>query len=186
MNAPASETTELLKAWRGGDQSALERIMPLVYSELHRIAHRLLSDERHVTLLQTTGLVHEAYLRVAGGMPPDWEGRSHLMAIFARTMRNVLVDYARKRQAAKRGGDVQPVTFDEGLEVADARNANLLDIDDALRNLAEIEPVRAQAIELHYFGGLTLMECAEALGCSQKTVQRHLAAAEAWLYDQLS
>ena len=159
--------------------------MPMVYGELHRMAHRVLRDERHVTLLQTTGLVHEAYLRIASGMPPDWEGRSHLMAIFARTMRKVLVDYARRRNAAKRGSDARPVTLREDLEVATGRT-DLLDIDEALRRLEATDAVRGQVVEMHYFGGLTLAECAQALACSQKTVQRHLAAAEAWLYEQLS
>lgn len=179
------DTTEILRAWRNGDTDAAERVLPLVYQELHRMAHRLLNNEHHVTMLQTTGLVHEAYLRIAGGMPQDWEGRSHLMAVFARTMRNVLVDYARQRAAAKRGADPAPVPFHEELMVVDGPGAGVLEVDEALRRLEQADPARARVVELHYFGGLTLAECATALDCSQRTVQRHLAAAEAWLYTQL-
>jgi RNA polymerase sigma factor (TIGR02999 family) len=183
---PPNETGEvsrLLDAWRGGEDSALERLMPLVYDELHALAHRQLRGEREGHTLQTTALLHEAYLRLMGTDVP-WEGRVHFFAVAARAMRRVLVDHARGLGREKRGGGAAAVTLDENLS-SGAPGADLLDLDEALERLAALDDRKARAIELHYFGGLEYSEIGQALGISEATVHRDLRMARAWLQREL-
>lgn len=177
--------TQLLLAWRGGDAQALEELMPLVYEELRRLAARHMRAERHGHTLQTTGLVHEAYLRLAN-MDVDWEGRVHFMALAATMMRRILVDHARGRGREKRGGGVVPVPLDEALHVSNEPLGDVVELDAALERLAAFDPRKARVIELHYFGGLTYDETAKALGISPATVDRDLRMGRAWLYRELN
>lgn len=173
------DVSGLLKAWRDGEDAALDRLMPLVYDELHALAHRHLQGERDGHTLQTTALLHEAYLRLMGADVP-WEGRVHFFAVAARAMRRVLVDHARGVKREKRGGGAAPVTLDENVS-SGAPGADLLELNDALERLAEIDERKARAIELHYFAGLDYEEIAHALGISPATVHRDLRMARAWL-----
>ena len=177
------EVSRLLDAWRGGEDSALERLMPLVYDELHALAHRQLRSEREGHTLQTTALLHEAYLRLMGADVP-WEGRVHFFAVAARAMRRVLVDHARGLHREKRGAGAMPVTLDENL-ASRGRGSDLLDLDEALERLAARDERKARAIELHYFGGLEYSEIGQALGISEATVHRDLRMARAWLQREL-
>ena len=175
-----AEITQLLHQWQDGHDDALERLLPLVYSQLRMMAHARLRHERAEHTLNTTALVHEAYLKLVDVDQVNWQDRAHFMAMTSRLMRRILVDYARKRQAHKRGGDFQRVEMDEAL-LRDDQVDTLLDLDDALSQLAKLSERQAQAVELHYFGGLTAEESAAALGVSRATVERDLRAARAWL-----
>ena len=159
--------------------------MPLVYDELRRLAHHYLSRERADHTLQSTALVHEAYLRLTGNAPPNWQGRAHFFGIAARVMRQILVEYARGRDTAKRGGDVYKLT----VEAADERPVNaevdLVALDDALNGLAKIDPQQSQVVELRFFAGLSIEHTAEALGVSVSTVKRDWNTARVWLYREL-
>jgi RNA polymerase sigma factor (TIGR02999 family) len=179
--------SRLLLAWKDGDEAALERLMPLVYAELHRIASRHLRDEHAPDVLQTTALVHEAYIRLVGS-DVSWEGRRHFFAIASRTMRRVLVDQARARQRSKRGGGVVAVTLRDDLHVdpESEKGLDVLAIDEALERLAEFDERKARIIELHYFGGLTYEDVAKVLEISPATVHRELRTARSWLYSQLN
>lgn len=174
----------LLRDWRNGDHGALDELMPRVYAELHRLAVGYMRGERAGHTLRATDLVGEAYLRLADAGPSDWNDRVHFFAIAARTMRQILVDHARKRDAAKRGGGNRPVTFDEGL-VAGDRPTELIALDDALEALAKFDERKARVLELHYFGGLKQDEVAEAIGVHVNTVARDLRLAEAWIHQHL-
>lgn len=174
----------LLRDWRGGNRDALDELMPLIYAELHRIAAGYMRGERQGHSLRATDLVGEAYLRLADAGQTDWNDRVHFFAIAARTMRQILVDHARKRDAAKRGGGQRAVTFDEAL-VAGDRPDELIALDAALEELAKIDERKARVIELHYFGGLTQDEVAEAVGVHVNTVARDLRLAEAWIHQHL-
>lgn len=176
--------TILLRDWRNGDRDALDELMPLVYTELHRIAAGYMRGERRGHTLRATDLVGEAYLRLADAGHTELNDRVHFFAIAARTMRQILVDHARKRDAAKRGGGERPVTFDEGL-VAGERPEELLALDAAIDALAKFDERKARVIELHYFGGLKQDEVAEALGVHVNTVARDLRLAEAWIHQHL-
>jgi RNA polymerase sigma factor (TIGR02999 family) len=178
------EVSRLLDAWRGGEESALERLMPLVYDELHALAHRHLRGERDGHTLQTTALLHEAYLKLMGADVP-WEGRVHFFAVAARAMRRVLVDHARGVRREKRGGGAVAITLDENIS-SDEAGADLLDLDDAIERLGALDERKARAIEMHYFGGLEYAEIGEALGISEATVHRDLRMARAWLQRELS
>ena len=181
-----TEVTTLLQAWQGGDGTALERLLPLLYGQLHGIARRQLQGERPDHTLQPTALVHEAYLRLVGVDAP-FEHRVHFLAVAARTMRHILVDHARARLRIKRGGGAVQVTLQEGMDaVAASPVADLVALDDALTRLSILHERKARVVELHYFGGLTHLEVAQALDVSPGTVDRDLRTARAWLSRELT
>ena len=187
MPAPSpAEVTRLLVAWRGGDAGALDRLLPLVYAELRRVAHRYMRDERPNHPLQTTALVHEAYLRLIDVTRVDWQSRNHFFAVSARLMRRILVEAARRRNADKRGGDASHVALDEAFVPAADRGADLLALDEALEHLAALAPRKARVVELRYFAGLSVKETADVLGVSVETVMRDWRMAKLWLQRDLS
>ena len=172
----------LLRAHRGGDREALDRLMPLVYQDLHRMARRQLAgDGGRGRTLDTTGLVHEAYVRLAESTRAAWEDRGHFFAVSARAMRQIVVDYARERGAAKRGGGIRPETLDDESAAVESRAAEILAVDEALAGLGGLDPVLPRLVECRFFAGLTEEETAEALGLPLRTVQRDWARARAWL-----
>jgi len=177
--------TELLDDWQQGDRSALERLTPLIYDELRRIAHRYVRRERNGNTLQTTALVNEAYLRLAGQEKTEWQNRAHFFAVTAQVMRHILTDHARRRRYAKHGGEVQQVSLEEASAMTYQRAAELVALDEALDGLAKIDPRKSRVVELRYFGGLSLEETADVLGISLMTVRRDWRAAKAWLYKKL-
>ncbi len=181
----ADALAETLKGVAAGDSDALERLLPVLYQELRRLAAGFLRGERAGHTLQPTALAHEAYLRLAGRQIA-WQGRHHFMAVAARAMRSVLVDHARRRNAAKRGGGEAAVTLDTGMLAADARPVAFDDLDDALTDLARLSERQARVVELRYFGGLSVEEAAEVLGVAPATVKRDWATARAWLYRELT
>jgi RNA polymerase sigma factor (TIGR02999 family) len=183
--AEPTEVTRLLLAWRDGDASALDRLIPLVYDQLHALAQRHLRGERADHTLQTTALIHEAYLRLVG-TDVAWKGRAHFLAVAAQTMRRILVDHARARGRDKRGGGAVRVGLDDMQLASPQAGAQLVALDDALERLDGVDPRKVKVVELHYFGGLTYAETAEALGISAATVDRELRLAKAWLYRELS
>ena len=177
----ARSITRLLNDWANGESTALEELTPLVYGELHALARTYLSRRRHQTL-QPTELIDELYLRLIDrSLPPRWESRSHFFGIAARLMRRVLVDHARARRAAKRGGDAHPVTLEETIAWSPARAPDVLEVDEVLSRLSEFDERKAKVIELRYFGGMKREEIAAALGLTLSTVKRDLRLAEAWL-----
>jgi RNA polymerase sigma factor (TIGR02999 family) len=180
------DVTEILNKWRDGDREALEKLIPLVYDELRRQAARYLRRERPGHTLQTTALINEAYLRLVNQQNIQWENRSHFYAIAARLMRQILVDHARKRQAAKRGGSDIKVQFEEEMVISAGENVDLLALDEALTRLAEIDPQQSRIVELRYFSGLSVEETAELLSVSSRTVKRDWNVAKAWLRRQIS
>lgn len=182
---PKSSVTILLQAWRAGDEHALADLIPLVYDELRALASRSFRGERADHTLQPTALVHEVYLRLVSS-DVSWNDRAHFFAIAARTMRRVLVDYARQQGAAKRGGGWLRTTLDEGLDLGEAPPAEFLDLDRGLDRLAEQDPRAARAAELHYFGGLRHEEAARVLDVSPATVDRDLRLARVWLRRELT
>ena len=183
---PASrEVTMLLQAWGGGDKTALDRLTPMVYRELRRIAGRMMAAERPNHTLQATALVNEAYVRMVDTRQVKWQDRAHFFALCARAMREILIDHARARGSAKRGGGEVAIQLDEALAADPSPEANLLELDAALKRLAEIDPRKSQVVELRFFGGLNLEETAEALNVSTKTVQRDWDMARGWLYREL-
>ncbi|MGE0813710.1 MAG: ECF-type sigma factor [Vicinamibacterales bacterium] len=179
----AAGASRLLRRAAGGDADAASRLMPLVYDELRRLAAGYLRRERRGQTLQPTALVHEAYVRLVRPSGQAWQGRTHFLAIAAVSMRQILVDRARRRHAAKRGGDAVRLTLDEAMLPADSRGAevDLLALDRALDALAALDPAQARIVELRYFGGLTVEETADAVGLSPATVKRHWALARAFL-----
>jgi RNA polymerase sigma-70 factor, ECF subfamily len=186
MSTPlAPEVSQLLVEWGQGDQAARDRLMPLVYDELHRLASRKLRRERPAHTLQTTALVHEAYLALVDQRHANWQNRAQFFAIAAQLMRRILVDYARSQQAAKRGGDYLKVSLDEAASLAEEKGADLLALDEALERLAELDPQQSRVVELRVFGGLSVEESAAALGISSRTVKREWSMARAWLQQQL-
>jgi RNA polymerase sigma factor (TIGR02999 family) len=184
--AQLSETTQLLRAWADGDPAALDRLTPRVYQELRRIAGHFMQNERPGHTLQTTALVHEAYLRLIDVTNVDWQHRAHFFAVSATMMRRILLDRARKRGAGKRGGKLPRVNLDEIPDVGSARARELIALDDALNALAEVDPRKARVIELRFFGGLGVEETAEVLKVSPDTVMRDWRLARAWLLVELS
>jgi RNA polymerase sigma factor (TIGR02999 family) len=190
MHRP-SDVTALLKAWRGGDQTALERLTPLVYDHLRRLGRQYLRKERAYARADATSLVHEAYVRLVDAQSVDWQDRAHFFAVSSTIMRRILVDAARVRASRKRGGGLQRVeetaawTLDSVAATGTDRAAEICALDDALESLAAREPRRAQVIELRYFGGLTVEETADALGVSAQTVLRDWKLARAWLAVEL-
>jgi RNA polymerase sigma factor (TIGR02999 family) len=179
---PPGEVTRLLEAAEAGDSSALDRLVPLIYEDLRRVAHRQLDREGGGHTLQTTALIHEAYLKLAGSGSVSASSRAHFLAIAARAMRQVLVDYARRRKAAKRGGGVISVTLGDEAQPADASAEDLLALDEALEQL---DPRQRQVIECRFFGGMEEKDIAAVLGVSERTVRRDWVKARAWLYQSL-
>jgi RNA polymerase sigma factor (TIGR02999 family) len=181
----SSAVTELLVAWGGGDDSALEQLMPLVHAELYRLARREMRGEREGHTLQTTALVNEAYLRLVKLTGVTWNDRVHFFAMSARLMRRILVDYARSRLYLKRGGGAARLAFDEGLTIGSQPGPDLVALDEALQALAVLDPRKSQVVELRFFGGLSVDETAATLKVSSGTVMRDWRLAKAWLLKQL-
>jgi len=194
MNSPpgAADITGLLKAWRRGDSAALDRLTPLVYEQLHRMARGYMRNERPGHTLQATALVNEAFLRLVDAQDLDWTDRAHFFAVCARVMRRILVDAARSRAAIKRGGQADraehstAINLDQLPDPASETSAQVCALDEALNRLAQIDPRRAHVIELRFFGGLTVEETARALEISPQTVMREWKLARAWLARELS
>jgi RNA polymerase sigma-70 factor, ECF subfamily len=184
--ATSGEVTRMLEQLRGGDPGAADRLLPLIYHELRQAAGRALRREQPGHTLQATELAHEAYLRLAGAAAGPWESRSHFLAVAARAMRQVLVDHARRRNAAKRGGGWERITLGSAAAASEVSPDELLALDDALERLGALEPRLRSVVEVRYFGGLTERETAEALGVTERTVQRDWARARAWLHKELA
>jgi RNA polymerase sigma factor (TIGR02999 family) len=191
MPPETAQVTLLLKAWSAGDPTALDRLAPLVYDELRRMAHRYMCNERGGNTLQTTALVNEAYLRLIDVHTVVWNGRAHFFAVSAQMMRRILVDAARARASAKRGGLMKradhytAINLDEIPDISSRRGAELIAIDDALQRLAEFDPRKARVIELRFFGGLSVEETAEVLKLSPQSIMRDWKLAKAWLTREL-
>lgn len=181
----SGEVTQLLSRWRGGDGEALEQLMPLVYREMRSIAARALNRERHDHTLQSTALVHEAYLRLVDCNQVDWRDRAHFLGIAAHIIRQILVDHARSRRSAKRGGGTVFLQLEENLAGQPKQGMNLVTLDDALSDLARIDPQQAKVVEMRFFAGLSIEETAEAMSISVSTVKRDWAVAKSWLFRQL-
>jgi RNA polymerase sigma-70 factor (ECF subfamily) len=177
--------TELLADWSNGDQEALNKLIPLVYDELHKLASRYLRRERSDHTLQTTALVHEAYLKLVDQKDADWQNRVQFFAVASQLIRRILVDYARRHRASKRGGSYYKVTLDEGLVSSGERNADLFALDEALDRLAAFDPQQSRVVELLIFAGLTVEEAAQALNISPRTVRREWSMAKAWLHKEI-
>ena len=187
MPGSDSDVTILLAQVREGNREAANRLLPLIYSELRRMAGGLMQGERPGHTLQATALVHEAYLRMIGSQPSDWQNRAHFFAIAAHTMRQVLLDYARRRHAEKRGGlGARKVDIDAGLLIAEDKLEDVLALDEALERLALLDPQQSRLIELRFFAGLNVEEAAEVMGVSPITVKREWRSAKAWLHSQMA
>lgn len=184
-SARSNNVTQLLLEWRGGSQQALDRLMPLVYDELRRLAQRYMRNERREHTLQATALVNEAYIRLVD-MKVSWQDRAHFFAVAARLMRRLLVDHARAQHRVKRESGGPKISLDDAAEVSARPASDLVALDEALTQLAEFDPRKTEIIELHFFGGLSNEEVAEALGISRATVQRELRLAKAWLNHELT
>jgi RNA polymerase sigma-70 factor, ECF subfamily len=180
------EATQLLRDWSAGDESALQKLIPLVYAELHRVARRHMAAERSGHTLQTTALINEVYLRLVDFRHLSWQSRAHFLAICAQLMRHILVDFARSRRYLKRGGDALHIPLDEALLVCSEPRADLLAVDDALKALAAIDKRKSRVVELRFFGGLSVEETAEASQVSADTVMRDWKLAKVWLLGRLS
>lgn len=181
-----SEVSLLLQEWRNGDRQALDTLLPLVYKELRRLARMQLQKERPDHTLQSAALVHEAYLRLIGLNAPQWESRTHFFAIAAQLMRQILVDYARRHGAVKRGGSVCKLSLEEAKVASRGKNVDVLALDDALNSLAKIDPRQSRVVELRFFAGLSLQEISDAMEIAPATVQRDWTAARAWLHREIS
>lgn len=179
------EVTQLLVAWNGGDQAALEQLVPLVHAELHRLARRYMGNERPGHQLQPTALVNEAYMRLIDWKNVEWKNRAHFFGVSAQLMRRILVDFARQRPRVA-GESAHQVSLGDALGLADGRGADLIALDDALRSLAEIDERKSKIVELRFFGGLSNEETSEVLGVAEITVIREWNKAKAWLYRELS
>ena len=180
-----NEVSRLLRAWSGGNQSALEGLVPLVYAELRRVAHRYMKRERTGHSLQTTALVNEAYMRLVDYTRMQWQDRAHFFAVSAQLMRRILVEHAR-RQNLKRGGGIQHVSLDETAAIGGDRGADLVALDDAMNALARVDPRKVQVVEMRFFGGLSVDETAEVLRISPATVRREWSSAKVWLYGSIT
>jgi RNA polymerase sigma factor (TIGR02999 family) len=182
---PPQQVTQLLIAWSNGDPAARDELMPLVYEELHRLAHRYMNRERPGHTLQTSALVNEAFMKLIDQKNVHWQNRAHFFGLAAQMMRRILVDYARSRQYAKRGGGAERVSFDDALVVSQERVDEVVALDDALKDLAEFDQRKSQIVELRFFGGLSIEETAELLKVSPGTVMRDWTLAKAWLRKQI-
>jgi RNA polymerase sigma factor (TIGR02999 family) len=180
------QVTQMLVDWGNGDKTALDRLMPLVYDELRRLARHYMRRERAGHTLQTTALVNEAYMRLVDQRDVRWQNRAHFFAIAAQLMRRILVDQARKRHNTKRGGDLRKVSLDEAALVAEERGADVIALDEALKELEAIDERKSKVVELRFFGGLNIEETAEVMAISPATVQREWSMAKAWLYREIS
>jgi len=178
--------TQLLVAWNQGDQNALDQLTPLVYQELHRLAHGYMAGERRGHVLQTTALVNEAFVRLIDWRQVEWQDRAHFYGVAAVLMRRILVHFAREQQAAKRGGQAIRVSLSDAAAISARQEPDLVALDDALTMLEKLDPRQARTVELRFFGGLSLEEAAEVLHVSVSTVRRDWRMAQAWLHQQLS
>ena len=187
MSEPSTnEVTQLLIEWSNGDKAALDKLMPLIQQELRRLAHHYMSHERPGHTLQTTALVNEAYLRLVNRKDVHWQNRTHFFAIAATLMRSILVDHARSHAYAKRGGGAHKTELDEAMVVSQERAAEVVALDDALKELASFDLKQSRIVELRFFGGLTIEETAEVLHLSPATIKREWSTAKAWLYHELA
>jgi RNA polymerase sigma-70 factor, ECF subfamily len=187
MSLPSThEVTQLLKTWTTGNERALEKLTPLVYEQLHRVAHRCMAGERSGHTLQTTALVNEVYLRLVDCGQINWQDRAHFLAVSAQLMRRILIDFARTRGYQKRGGGVTPLSLDEAPSVGKELDAKLVALDDALKALAAIDHRKSKVVELKFFGGLSVEETAEVLKVSAETVVRDWTLAKVWLLRELT
>jgi len=182
---PSSEVTQLLVRWRSGDREALDSLLPLVYDELRRIARHYLQRERLGHTLQSTALVNEAYMRMVAQDLPEWQNRAHFFAVAAQLMRQILVDHARSHRASKRGGNVYKVALDEAEGQPLPIDVDILALDEALKELAQMDQQQSRVVELRFFAGLSIEDTAEVLGISASTVKRDWVTARAWLYREL-
>jgi RNA polymerase sigma factor (TIGR02999 family) len=183
---PPQEVTQLLVDWGNGNQAALDRLMPVVYTEVRQLAHWYMRRERPGHTMQTTALIHEAYLRLVDQNQVRWQHQAHFFGIAARLMRQILIEHARSRTRAKRGGGVGTISLDEAAIVSQARATELLALDDALERLATIDPRKSQVVELRFFGGLSVEEAAQVLNIAPNTVLRDWRMAKAWLRREIS
>lgn len=181
----AEQITDMLIAWSDGDRAAADSVLPIVYDELHRIAHRYMSKEHPGHTLQTSGLVNEAYLKLVDQKRVHWQNRLHFFGLAAQMMRRILVDHARKLKYAKHGGGALQVSLDEAAGVSNERTAEVIALDDALSSLARLDPQQSRVVELRFFGGLTIPETAAALEISVDMVKREWSTAKAWLYREM-
>jgi len=180
-----TDLTQLLQDWSRGDADAFEKLVPIVYDELHGLARRFMRRERADHTLQTTALVNEAYLKLVGKSDIQWQNRAHFLAVAAQVMRRILVTHARKRGAGKRGGAGLRIVFDEAMVPVPEKGVDLVALDDALTRLTGIEPIQARLVELRFFGGLTIEEASAVLEVSPATAKRKWVAAKAWLFREL-
>lgn len=185
-NTQAHEVTELLIGWSNGDRAALDKLMPLIDDELRRLAHRYMRQERADHTLQTTALVNEAFVRLVNRKNLQWQNRAHFFGIAAQLMRTILVDHARSHASAKRGGGARKLELNEALVVSQQRASEVIALDEALKQLALIDPRQSRIVELRFFGGLTVEEAAEVLHVSPVTIKREWSTAKAWLYRELA
>lgn len=185
MTDGASGVTDLLAAVRAGDEAAVNKLVPAVYEELRRLAKRHMAGQRRGHTLQTADLVNEAYLKLVSLHETGWKDRIHFFAVASRAMRSVLVDYARRRGYAKRGGNPIRVSLSEANQISEGKSAEVIAVDEALTRLAALDPRKSQIVELRYFGGLGVEESAELMGVSSRTVKREWRWAKAWLYREL-
>jgi len=185
MDPSLPEVTQLLVAWGNGDQVARDQLMSVVYHELHRLAHHYMKRESPGHTLQTSALVNEAFMRLIDQKDVRWQNRAHFFGIAAQMMRRILVDYARSRNYAKRGGGARQISLDEGLTVSLERSAEVVQVHEALEQLAKFDPRKSQIVELRFFGGLSIEETAGVLGVSQGTVMRDWTLAKAWLRKEI-
>ncbi|HET9532346.1 MAG TPA: sigma-70 family RNA polymerase sigma factor [Blastocatellia bacterium] len=187
MSEPtAHEITQLLRAWGDGDQAALDKLAPLVYAELHRLARAYMRGERAGHVLQSTALINEAWVRLIDWKNVEWRNRVHFFGVAAQMMRRILVDFARERATNKRGGSARQIAFEEAVFVSSNRGAEIIALDEALNALAEFDPRKSRIVEMRFFGGLDVEETAAVLKISSRTVKREWNLARAWLYRELS
>jgi len=180
------DVTQLLESWSNGDRQSLEKLLPLVYDELHKLAQRYLRRERADHTLQSTALVHEAYLKMVDQKNVRWQNRAHFFGVAAQSIRHILVDHARSHRAAKRGAGAPMLSLDEAIATPEKREVDLLALDQALEGLAALDPQQGRIVELRFFGGLSIEETAEALHISPATVKRDWVMAKAWLFRNLA
>ena len=186
QRGPSNQVTELLVRWRGGDKAALDSLIPLVYTELRRIANHYLQGERTDHTLQSTALVHEAYVRMMQQVLPQWQNRAHFFAVAAQLMRQILVDHARSHRASKRGGNVYKLALEDAEEQPEVLDVDIVALDEALKSLATLDAQQSRVVELKFFGGLSVEDTAEVMGVSASTVKRDWTTARAWLFRELN